>query len=153
MSCQLERNENENENGNWTIPCNAKLLPRHILPPLPNGHHSLRISCFFPDSGSTHRWGSHSVGCGYTSSILWSVYADDDTVIPPGILSYPFIDVPLGISGVTRGSGDEAGACKRSVSRIIASRSGRESMSDACGRARRSPSSSSSSSSATDVNG
>lgn len=83
------------------LPCMAKLLPIHILPPLPNAQNHFIISAVFSFPASNHLSGLHSSGLGKTSSFLCSEYACALTLIPPGRGGDPAIDV--GVEGVMRG--------------------------------------------------
>src|SRR5436190_15594361 len=105
----------------------AKLLPKHILPPLENAQNHLLISSSLLLSCPIHLSGIQLCGSGNTSAFRCNVYADELILTPPGILSYPSIVVPFGEKGVIRGCGAGAAERRRSVSRRIASRSGRAS--------------------------
>lgn len=95
MRVVVERREN---NG---LPCMAKLLPIHILPPLPNAQNHFIISAVFSFPASSHLSGLHSSELGKTSSFLCSEYACALTLIPPGSGDDPASDV--GVEGVMRG--------------------------------------------------
>ena len=96
---KLEKAGGERSN----IPCIAKCLPTHILPPLPNAQNQRLISSFCALLLSIQRSGFHVSGSGNTSALRCRLYACAATRTPPGSGGDPAIDV--GMAGVWRGCG------------------------------------------------
>ncbi len=120
------------ENERLNIRSIAKLLPIHILPPLPKAQNHLFFSSPFSLPCSNQRSGSHLSGSGKTSSFRCSEYACACTWVSGG-MSVKFPSV-VGVEGVIRGKPLGVGECNRRVSVITAWRNGRLSISFEGGR-------------------
>lgn len=114
------------------VPCRAKLLPTHILPPLPNAQNHLLIRVSSADDvGFVHRSGSQHSASGNTSWFLCKEYACALILVLAGTRYFSASTVA---EGTTRGCPPGTGACSRSVSITTASRRERLSMAFGVGR-------------------
>ena len=117
--------------------CIAKLLPMHILPPLPNAQNqrsllSIPFHCFEFELFSSQRSGCHPSGSGNASGFRWRFQAYALTRICSGMSMY-FPSLLLLRGGVIRGWPPGTAGCRRKVSITMAWSSGSSSTSFADG--------------------